>query len=260
MRDEHGHSHRAGAAYRPGYEIAAERILEHIADERLRPGDRVGTERDLAATLDISRTVTREAVKILSALGRLTVRKGSGVHVAEPAGHLAEESWSLFLPADPDQVRMLFELRRTLELETSALAATRATPQQVRAVREAADRSAEAAEHDDFDTFRKADEDFHRAVAAASNNVFFESTVGVITQLKRQVLTIGLRGGQSGSLLVAAKQHIDIGDAIADGDPDRASEAMADHIDVALVQFRDEIQRRMLDIDRPASDIRAESR
>lgn len=233
------------SGYRPGYEIAAQRILEYIARQGLRPGDRVATERELAESLDISRTVTREAVKILSALGRLTVRKGSGVHVAEAVPQLGTGSWDMFLPADPEQVRMLFELRRTLETETSSLAASRARPPQVRAIREAAERSENAAERDDFESFRVADEDFHKAVAAASNNMFFESTIGVITQLKRQVLTIGLRGSQSGSLLVAAKQHVAIADLIAGGDPDAAVEAMAEHIDVALAGFQHEIQRRI---------------
>lgn len=247
-----GPADEGDAAYRPGYEIAAERILEYVARQQLRPGDRVATERELAELLDVSRTVTREAVKILSALGRLTVRKGSGVHVAETTDHLSHESWNLFLPADPEQVQMLFELRRTLEVEASRLAATRARPQQVRAIREAARRSEQAAERDDFEQFRLADEEFHRAVAAASNNMFFESTVGVITQLKRQVLTIGLRGGQSGSLLVAAKQHVAISEVIAEGDPDGAVEGMAEHIDVALAQFQHEIQRRMFDGESPA--------
>lgn len=232
--------------YRPGYEIAAQRILEYVAEEQLKPGDRVATEREIAEKFGISRTVTREAVKILSALGRLTVRKGSGVHVAEASPQLGKEPWNMFLPADLEQVRMLFELRRTLEVEACRLAATRARPAQVRTVREAAQRSDEAAKRDDFDLFRTADEDFHRAVATASNNMFFESAIGVITQLKRQVLTIGLHGGQSGSLLVAAKQHVDIAERVADGDAAAAAEAMEEHVDVALSQFQHEIQRRMM--------------
>lgn len=242
------------STYRPGYEIAAQRILEYVAQQQLRPGDRVATERELAEALHTSRTVTREAVKILTALGRLTVRKGSGVHVAESTSQLGQESWDMFLPADPEQVRMLFELRRTLEVDVSKLAATRARPQQVRAVRQAALRSEDAAKADDFDLFRQADEDFHRAVAAASNNMFFESTVGVITQLKRQVLTIGLQGGQSGSLLVAAKQHLSIAELIASGEAGAAADAMAEHIDVALAQFQNEIRRRMLDASMPPTD------
>ncbi|MPZ16167.1 MAG: GntR family transcriptional regulator, partial [Chloroflexi bacterium] len=102
--------HDAGgtAPYRPGYEIAAERILSYVAQERLRPGDRMPTEKDLSELLEVSRTVTREALKVLAALGRVSVRKGAGIYVAEPSGLAAQQSWNLFLPADADQVRLLF--------------------------------------------------------------------------------------------------------------------------------------------------------
>ncbi|WP_331772663.1 GntR family transcriptional regulator [Embleya sp. NBC_00888] len=74
----------AGGAYRPGYEVAAERILEYVVGAELQPGGRLPTEKDLADEVGTSRTVVREAVKILSGLGRLSVRKGRGIHVAEP--------------------------------------------------------------------------------------------------------------------------------------------------------------------------------
>src|SRR5579884_2984119 len=61
----------AAEPYKPGYEVMAERILQFIAELRLRPGDRMPTEHELAARLGTSRTVIREAVKILSALGRV---------------------------------------------------------------------------------------------------------------------------------------------------------------------------------------------
>ena len=72
--------------YRPGYEIVAERILEFIAESRLVPGDRMPTENDLAQQLDTSRAVVREAVKILSALGRVRAHKGRGLFVADDDG------------------------------------------------------------------------------------------------------------------------------------------------------------------------------
>ncbi|MFE7478491.1 FadR/GntR family transcriptional regulator, partial [Streptomyces sp. NPDC057575] len=136
------------APYRPGYEVAAERILEYVARQGMGPGDRLPTEKDLAAEVDMSRTVVREGVKILSALGRLSVEKGRGIFVAHPRNDLWSDTFSRFLPTDPSRVGELFEFRRFTEAETSGLAATRATPVQLRAIREAAQRSAEAAERD----------------------------------------------------------------------------------------------------------------
>ncbi|HYS36344.1 MAG TPA: winged helix-turn-helix domain-containing protein, partial [Pseudonocardiaceae bacterium] len=67
--------------YRPGYELVAEQILQLIAESNLRPGDRMPTENELAARLGTSRTIVREAVKILSAIGRVRAQKGRGLYV-----------------------------------------------------------------------------------------------------------------------------------------------------------------------------------
>src|SRR5690349_11646353 len=110
-QDEDG-SRRVGS-YRPGYERVAEQILELIADSGLRPGDRMPTENDLAARVGTSRTVVREAVKILSAIGRVSVQKGRGLYVADDQGMLGSTRWGgFFLPTDLDHVYMIFEFRQ----------------------------------------------------------------------------------------------------------------------------------------------------
>src|SRR5690242_5993978 len=63
-------------AYRPRYELVAEEILQLIGELLLGPGDRMPTEKELAARLGTSRTVVRDAVKILSATGRVSAQKG----------------------------------------------------------------------------------------------------------------------------------------------------------------------------------------
>src|SRR5689334_15983200 len=110
--------------YRPGYEIVAEQILEFIAEARLEAGDRLPTENDLAQTLNTSRAVVREAVKILSALGRVRAHKGRGLFVSDDEGMLITSRWGgFFRPVDLDHVFMLFEFRRVQEMAASSLAA-----------------------------------------------------------------------------------------------------------------------------------------
>src|SRR5437870_4262543 len=74
--------------YRPGYEVVAEQIMQLIAEWEMSPGDRMPTEKELAARLGASRTVVREAVKILSATGRVSAQKGRGLYVADGEGVL----------------------------------------------------------------------------------------------------------------------------------------------------------------------------
>ncbi|MEV0808993.1 FCD domain-containing protein [Micromonospora sp. NPDC050200] len=235
----------ATGGYRPGYEIAAERILEYIVRERLQPGARLPTERDLAEAVQMSRTVVREAVKILSALGRISVQKGRGIYVAEPDGALWRESFSQFLPADLNQVDEMFEFRRFAEVATSRMAAQRATPTQVKALREAAQQTADAAARNDIEEFSRTDEMFHGAVGAAASNMFFSASVDAVQRLQRQVCAIGLAGVAGGPTVAAARQHLAIAEAIAVGDEAQAAMLMAEHIDTTLQQFKQEIRHRL---------------
>lgn len=199
----------------------------------------------------MSRTVVREAVKILSALGRLSVQKGRGIYVSEPEQSSWQQSLANFLPADLRQVDELFEFRRHLETTTANLASQRATPAQVKTVREAAQQSTQAAQQGDIDAFTLADEAFHTGIAAAASNMFFASTVDAMRRLQRQVTTIGLAGIAGGSLRVAAEQHEAIAVAIAAGETARAEALMAEHIDMTAQQFQQEIWRRVVPGDDP---------
>lgn len=233
------------AQYRPGYEVAAEQILEFIAVENLLPGQRLPTEKELAEQIGISRAMTRDAVRTLAALGQLSVRKGAGIFVAESTVTVSSDGLQLFLPTDIDQVYMLFEIRRTLEREASRLAALRASPIRMRAITTAVKQGFKAANAQDFEVFRSADDAFHRAIATASGNMFFETAIGSVNDLRQQVIALALLGKQSGSLLDAAKEHEAIAEAIAGGDVDGADRAMCQHIDTTREQFKREIDRHL---------------
>lgn len=229
--------------YRPGYEVVAERLLAYIASERLKPGDRLPTEKALAEMLDASRTVVREAVKILSAVGRLSVQKGRGIYIADPSAGL----WlhSHFTPSDPEQIYSLFEFRGCIEGSAARLAAERATPAQVKAMRAAVQRCHDAAAAHDHDAFAEADVYFHRSVAEAAGNEYLASSLGSIQRLHRQITVISLSGAPAGSLSTAARQHEEIAEAIAASDRDRATTRMDEHLQVTLRQVQQKIRERI---------------
>ncbi|MFF4035122.1 FadR/GntR family transcriptional regulator [Streptomyces sviceus] len=232
--------------YRPGYEIVAERILEYIAEERLAPGDRLPTEIDLAQTLSTSRAVVREAVKILSALGRVRAHKGRGLFVADDEGMLVTSRWGgFFRPVDIDHVLMLFEFRRVQEMSASSLAATRATPSELRTIEVAMEQCRHGVVHGQVDVFNQADEDFHAAVSAASHNTFLVSAVRDARRLQRQSSAIGIHDTLGENAGAAVEEHEAIYRAIRDGRPDEAAAATAAHLDRTLEDYRREIQRRL---------------
>ncbi|MFF3871753.1 FadR/GntR family transcriptional regulator [Streptomyces sp. NPDC001978] len=244
-------AHAAGQAappegYRPGYEVAAERLLEYIVERRLKPGDRLPTERGLAEILGVGRTVTREAVKVLAAVGRVSVRRGAGIFVAAPQALSAESEVAYYRPTDLEQVRMLFDYRRLIEAETSRRAAEFATPSQVRAIRAAAQETLEKATDPDPRVFARCDRAFHDAVAAAAGNVFLEAGVAQLRDFAQQSDLLLFGAELPGSLETAAHQHLAIAGAIADGEPGIAAKAMVEHIDTTQDQFECKIRERLL--------------
>ncbi|MEV3858699.1 FCD domain-containing protein [Streptomyces sp. NPDC050095] len=232
--------------YRPGYEIVAERILEYIAQERLVPGERLPTENDLAQTLSTSRAVVREAVKILSALGRVRAHKGRGLFVADDEGMLVTSRWGgFFRPVDLDHVLMLFEFRRVQEMAAGSFAATRATPSELRSIEVAMQLCRHGFVHGNVEEFNRADDDFHAAVAAASHNTFLVSSVRDARRLQRQSSAIGIHDELGDGAELAVQEHEAIYRAIRDGHPERAAEAAAAHLNRTLEDYRREIQRRL---------------
>jgi GntR family transcriptional repressor for pyruvate dehydrogenase complex len=234
------------ANYQPGYELVAERLLEYIVEQQLQPGDRLPTERGLAEILQSGRTVTREAVKVLAAVGRLSVRKGAGIFVAVPSNPVAEKQVAYFQPTDLEQVGMLFDYRRLIEAETARRAAKLATPIQVRAVREAAEGSLAVGRKADPREFARYDQLFHDAVAAAARNVFLQAGVTNIRDFAEQSNRLLFPGELPGSLEVAGHQHVAIAAAIADGRPEAAAATMIEHIDTTQAQFERRIHDRLV--------------
>lgn len=237
---------RSAGSYRPGYEVVAERILQLIAESALRPGDRMPTEKELAERLDVSRSVVREAVKILSAIGRVRAHKGRGLYVADDDGMLGSSRWGgFFLPTDLDHVYMLFEFRRIQETAASRLAATHATPAELRAIESAVETCRQGYVTGEVALFDRGDDDFHLAVAVASHNQFLVASVREARRLQRQSSTIGLHGTVGGHAEEAVEEHAAIHRAIRDGKPDDAAAAAGVHLDNTLEDYRREIQRRL---------------
>lgn len=238
---------RAGRpGYQPGYERVAEQILELLVAEQLRPGDYLGTETQLAERLGASRSVVREAVKTLTAVGRIRARKGKGLYVANRDSFAAAE---FFLPADLDHVLMLFEFRRVQEEAAARFAAVRATPPDLRAIREAAEQNHLAAKSGDPEEFTRTDGEFHRALATASHNPFIVSAVSLARGLQAQAGLIGLRDTLTGSRDQAAEEHTRIADAVAAGEPEEAARAVADHLDVTRRHYQ-QLLKEFMRLDR----------
>jgi GntR family transcriptional repressor for pyruvate dehydrogenase complex len=238
-------AHATSGVYRPRYELVAEQILQLIGDLDLHPGDRMPTEKDLASRLGTSRTVVREAVKMLSATGRVSAQKGRGLYVADSESMLGARQWGgFFVPTNLDHIFMLFEFRRLQETQASRLAAKRARPPELRVIETAAATCRAGYASGDNAEFERGDDAFHLGVATASHNFFLVSAIREARMLQRQASVIGLRG-LGGHAKAAVSEHEAIYRAIRDGDPEAAAQATSVHLDKTLEDYRREIQRRV---------------
>ncbi|GAA3651303.1 FadR/GntR family transcriptional regulator [Nonomuraea antimicrobica] len=119
------------------HESVQEALRGYIIDNRLRPGDAMPSEGDLAQQLGISRNSVREAVKALMSLGILETRRGSGVYVTPFSLSALAETLPYSLLFDLDELSELLEIRRVLEtglIERAITDMTEATRDRLRRV------------------------------------------------------------------------------------------------------------------------------
>jgi DNA-binding FadR family transcriptional regulator len=231
--------------YRPAYERVVDEIIVLISARDLKPGDRLPTETELAKELGTSQRTVREALKMLSAIGRVKAERGRGLFVGRGTESLRGAHPVPFRPTDMDQIAALFRFRAVQERESATLAAQHATPKEVMALDEAVELGRSSVANEDWATFTRADEKFHTTVAESSHNIFFVDAVVRIRELQAQVSFLEL-GQEVRDAERAIREHAEILDAIREGDSERAGECAAHHVRRALEDYRFEIERRLL--------------
>jgi GntR family transcriptional repressor for pyruvate dehydrogenase complex len=150
---------------------AAEQLRQLIEGGHFAPGDRLPSERKLAELLGVSRTMVREAISTLEAIGLIEVRHGSGSYVtAEVPQHSVSAMWSAWYIAHRQDLIHLLQVREALESKAAALAAQRARPALVMRLRKILERMRSAGEHGQIDEVSALDSEFHSAIVKASEN------------------------------------------------------------------------------------------
>jgi DNA-binding FadR family transcriptional regulator len=213
------------------------KLEARIRSGELRAGSRLPSQKEIALSENVSRTVVREAVARLSAHGLTVSRQGSGVFVAETADHQAFQITRDELMELADVIKLL-EMRLAVETEMAGLAAARRTTSDIGAIREALEQM--AAVSDDPAASAEADSAFHMAIAHATQNEYYV----------RFVEFLGLRLVPSRSLYLGDKphdvhrsyaakvlaEHEAIVDAIVRMDSARAREAARQHMHESLTR------------------------
>jgi GntR family transcriptional repressor for pyruvate dehydrogenase complex len=215
-------------------EEAYRRILALITEGALTQGDRLPSEPEMAASFGISRPVIRQALTRLQQAGVVDVRWGAGSYVRN-VGQTGGSDPTFGPIRSLEEVRFTYELRAAIEGEAAALAAERGPSPALDAARKALAKLDDVLATDVVG--QDADLEFHFAIAAASQNPFFERMLRSI----RPSLEFSINLARTLSLTfpherlrIVQAEHIAILRSIEAGDPVAAREAMRAHVLNAL--------------------------
>jgi GntR family transcriptional repressor for pyruvate dehydrogenase complex len=209
------------------YAEVAGQIHRLIAEGRLKPGDRLPPERELAETFAVSRTSVRDAIRVLEMRGFVEPRHGEGTVVKQIPVDAIVSPLADALVASKDLTADLFDMRKMLEPPLARAAAMRATSDDVKAMEEILTRQAERTRAGEIAIAE--DNAFHYRIATAAKNQVVLRVIDVVMDLLKESRTRSLQG--RGRAEKSLEGHRRILAAIKQRDPYAAAESMRLHIE-----------------------------
>jgi GntR family transcriptional repressor for pyruvate dehydrogenase complex len=203
------------------------RLLDLIQQRHLGPGDRLPAERELAASMGVSRSSLREALRALTVLGVTNMRHGTGTYVSSLEPELLVRPLSFVLSLSEQASDHLFEARKVIEPAMAALAAGRIDDDTVERLDACVARARAAI--GDAEAFMETDLELHDAIREAAGNA-------ILGRFMESIRALGLASRRrTGSRRAVQEQtvtdHRAIVKALRARDADKASAAMLRHLD-----------------------------
>jgi len=208
------------------YESAIEQIMNLIENNKLKPGDKLPPERELAEKLSISRGSLREAFRVLESRGLIKSKPGGGRYIREIRKN-GNNTENIILSLEKSSILELLEAREIFEVKIVKLAAQRATPEDIKSIERALNKMNEEEELKD-DKKTESDTEFHLAIAGASHNFVFVNIIKLHLDLLRDTRekTQQIPGRREERW----REHQAILQAIKEHDSKKAGEAMLKHL------------------------------
>ncbi|MFE0546046.1 FadR/GntR family transcriptional regulator [Streptomyces sp. NPDC048231] len=224
-------------------QLIVDQIRMLLKEERLQPGDRLPSERELCTQFGVSRVTVREALRSLEASGLVEIRLGArgGAFVTAPSSRRVGEGLADLLSLSPLTATEVTEARLVFELGIVPLIVERATEEDLDALRALCDEHAEAVKQGTYDMEMSAD--FHTRVAACTHNGAIEMLVqsfhGPLLMSLREAQSIEPQMGHRGS-----KEHRKFVEAIAARDAEAATEIMRTHLQRTATRVKGDGRRK----------------
>ena len=211
-----------------------QQIITLISNGDLKAGQRLPSERELCKKFAAGRSSLREALRCLSIMGVLTAKVGDGTSVAMDGGKFMETILQWRLMTEHHDIEDLMQVRIALEGLAASSAARRRNEPSLQILQDLLNKMDNSME--DPKRFAALDLDFHLELAKASENHLILDLVSMIRgQLARGVASMLLLPQE---MPISAREHNLVFQAIKQGKPEEAREAMQAHLDAALQRYR----------------------
>ena len=215
------------------YAEVASQIHRLISEGRIKPGDLLPPERELAEIFGVSRASVRDAIRTLEMRGLVAPRQGEGTVVLQNAADAVVSPLADALADSRNLTADLFDMRKIIEPPLARVAALRATEEDVEALEEILER--QGARVRAGEVAIKEDTAFHYHVILTSKNQVIPKVMDVVMDLLKESRVRSLDGADRAEKSLAG--HRQILDAIKRGDGDAAAERMREHIEEIEVCF-----------------------
>jgi GntR family transcriptional repressor for pyruvate dehydrogenase complex len=209
------------------YESVIEQIMNLIKNNKLKPGDKLSPERELAEKLSISRGSLREAFRVLESRGLIKSKPGGGRYIREirKNGHNSTEN--IILSLEKSSILELLEAREMFEVKIAKIAAQRATPEDIKLIEMVLNKMNQEEELKD-EKKTESDTEFHLAIASTSHNFVFVNIIKLHLDLLKE--TRGKTWQIPGRREKQYQEHQAILQAIKEHNSKKAGEAMLTHL------------------------------
>lgn len=209
------------------HEEVVTQIHDLIRQGKLKAGDQLPSERELAETFKVSRTSVREALRALETKGLIVSRTGMGNFVAELPIESLVAPLAKLLIQEKDALADIFEMRKLIEPHIASLAAQRATHADIERMKRILDKQSDAV--DRGETGVEADAELHFAIGQATQNQALEKLVSGLMELLSHSREESLQTSDRRRASIEA--HQEILSAIERHDKRQAQKTMLHHIE-----------------------------
>ena len=215
---------------------SVEAIKQYIYSNKLRVGDQLPSESEFCKMLEVSRTVMREAFKILEATRIIESGSGRRARVASVDGVNLYNIVNHGVRTEQFTMLQIWDMRGVIETRSVELACVHRTEQEADQLLELAKEMGKCEQ--DIERLMDLDIEFHNTLASFSRNPLCSAMVGSLTSLMRETTPIVWRSRDKNvSHERILNWHHEIATAVKDRDVDKAISAMSDHFEAASLDL-----------------------